>query len=429
MLRTFNQVSISQTATILALDLGGGTLPSELFKAFTEWAIVIPALVTTGFCTSSYLESRGKGVAALVPLWIVFLGMIPFVMKVNFGFFKPNAGPPQTGSNIFDQYQYPSVPKLPPGRPLNVIWIFVESLERDYTAPEMNAELEKATSFMTPLAVSPLLNRYTVGAVMSAKCGAPVYFTVALVNHLHYAGFNNATCFDDVLRDNGYSSYFVVGHDATLSGFRKYYKKHADAAIYDAVYLKSQGVASGSKFPTYPDEKVFETALGILNSPTLKKPYSLNILTLDNHAPSGFPSNACVSQYGTSMANVIRCDNHSLAQFIEELKRSGRLQDTVLVVEGDHPFMGAFDELSTDRYIFAKIYTPLPGKKVLDDTPSPFDFFPSVLSAMDFSVGDRQFGFGYSFYDAGAYPVRDWKSRLETFATSTPTPLYKALNR
>ena len=75
---------------------------------------------------------------------------------------------------------------------------------------------------------------------MSAKCGAPVFFTSTLVVHFRNAGFNSATCFDDVLRHDGYHSYFVVGHDASLSGFRSYYQRHASASIYDAKYLASR---------------------------------------------------------------------------------------------------------------------------------------------------------------------------------------------
>jgi len=415
--------------TLLALDMGGGTAPNEIIIKYIRWAIVVPAIITATICISDYLAYRGKRFSSLAALCVLIPCIIVFSLRVNFTYFNQELPSTPGGGNIYDQYRSPSIPNPLQGRPLNVIWVFVESLEKNYTDESINRELEHITGFMTPLNVSPLLNRYTVGGVMSAKCGAPVYFTAALVLHFSYAGFNNATCFDDVLRHYGYDSYFVVGHDASLSGFRKYYEKHAAAKIYDKGYLESKNIPKDSDYPTYPDEKVFETALGIIKSSTLKEPYSLNILTYDNHAPSGYPSRECKSQYGTDIANVIRCDNHSLAKFIDEICQSGILRNTVLVVMGDHPYMGTFDQLPDHPNIFAKIYTPINGMKVLNNDPTPFDFFPSVLSAMGFDVLKQQYGYGYSFYDVSTYPVSEWKNWLDSFATSKPTEHYKALHR
>lgn len=429
MLHTFSRVSLSQTATLLALDLGAADVPGNVARSYFFWALIIPAAITACVCVSGYCETRGKKLASLAVLCILLPAALAFSLKVNFDFFGQDSRLAPVADNIYDHYRPPILPASPKGKPLNVIWIFVESLEKQYEDPAMNAELDQATSFMTPLTVSPLLNLFTVGGVMSAKCGAPIYFTPTLVLSFHDAGFNNATCFDDVLRKNGYSSYFVVGHDASLSGFRNYYEKHASAQIEDAKYMDALHFAKGGPYDTYSDEKVFETALGVLQSQGLKQPFSLNILTLDNHAPDGFPSDTCKSRYGSDMDAVIRCDNHSLAQFIQEIKQMDILQNTVLVVMGDHPFAGTFDQLSTARNIFTKIYTPLPDKKVLNVHPSPFDFFPSVLSAMGFGVGQQRYAFGYSFYDVAAYPLRDWKGRLASFPSASPTAAYKALNR
>jgi Sulfatase len=427
MLRTFGVVSLSQTATLLILDMGAGAVPWEITRHLIEWVFVFPAAVTALAFLSARLERRGRRPAALAALAVILLFMVGFSLRFNFGWVPRWHKSTPSGGNIFDQYNPPPATVAARQKPLNIIWIFVESLESEYSDPAINAELEKSTSFMAPLTVSPLINRYTVGGVMSAKCGAPIYFTTLLVLQFHDAGFNHATCFDDVLRANGYQSYFVVGHDASLSGFRRYYEKHASAHIYDQISLAAAHVPKDSTFPTYPDHAVFDAARGILKSPALSRPFSLNILTYDNHAPDGVPSNNCKANYGTDIASVIRCDNHSLAAFIDELNRSGQLQDTVLVVMGDHPFAGAFSQVLASRQIFARIYTPLSDRKVLNSNPTPFDFFPSVLSAMGFDPGQKQYGFGYSFYDVPDYPMRDWKSWIASFPVAEPTSRYKAL--
>lgn len=423
--RSFGIVPLSQAATLLYLDFSAGAAPSGLAGPFLVWGILLPAGCTGVLCAAARWERRGRRGAALGLVCGLVLAMGVFALQADFRLFSAAPATGRFARNIFDAYETPAIPELA-HKPLNVIWIFDESLEKDYVDVAINEELESATGFMTDLTVSPLINRYTVGGVISAKCGAPMFFDMWLAMRFRNTGFNHATCFDDVLRAHGYASYFVVGHDASLSGFRNYYQRHAGAEIDDQKVLSARHVPTGNAYHTYSDQAVFDTALDILRSNRLKQPFALNILTFDNHAPQGFPSDACKAAYGTSMADVIRCDNHALAQFIVALQRGGILNNTVLVVMGDHPFMGRFHELG-DRKIFAKIYTPLAGKVVLNANPSPFDFFPSVLSAMGFAVGKERYGFGYSIYDVPAYPVKDWKDWLGTFERSKATARYRAV--
>ena len=77
MFRTFAVVSISQSLTLLALDLGAGSLPGEVLRSYVEWAIVIPAAVTAIVCTSAALESRGKQNASLATLCLLIPALPP----------------------------------------------------------------------------------------------------------------------------------------------------------------------------------------------------------------------------------------------------------------------------------------------------------------------------------------------------------------
>ena len=424
----FGKVTFEQLNSVLSLQFS--SINSDIQFAFIKWVIILPlsiALVLWG----GEFSQRKWPYGLLISRVLLVIGAVLFSLKVNTDFFSiQKIVQNEQKNNIFSAYKIPVLALTQNPKPTkNIIWIFVESLEKGYKNELMLSHLEKSTSFMSPMEVSPLINKYTIGAVMSAKCGAPLYLKSFInQNALSHSAFSNAICYDDVLRVNGYDSYFLVGHDATFSGLEDYYKQHANAHILDKKYFEHIKLAKNSSFDSYPDESLFANALEILKSKDLKKPYSLNILTLDNHAPTGFPSDYCKKKYGEYIADVINCNSDLLAQFVDDLKASGILDDTVLVIMGDHPFMGEFAELPDERKIFAKIYTPIKSKSIVNTRPSPFDFFPSVLSAAGFELPVTQYGFGYSFYDVETYPMIDWKSKLSQLSYQTPTESYFKLH-
>jgi len=427
--KNFGIISPKQLNVVLRLQIL--SISNDVIISFIKWSILLPAIILSILNLAEYFCKKKQLIAALLCWLILPIFAIAFSMKVNF--YEITKYPNKvvsTNDNIFEAYRKPKLlrhNKL--NRHLNVIWIFVESLERGYGSNKILAKLEDATQFMTPLKITPLINKYTIGGILSAKCGAPIYLPSFLnQNSLTSSAFNNAICYDDILRASNYDAFFLVGHDAKFSGLGDYYSKHASAKILDQVYFETLQTPKDNSYGTYSDEVLFQHALQILKSKELKKPYSMNILTLDNHAPNGYPSDYCKKNYGEYIADVIQCNSDLLAKFIIELKQTGVLKDTVLVIMGDHPFMSTFHELPPNRDIFAKIYTPLPGVTVKNTEPSPFDFFPSVLSAAAFHVPREQLGFGYSFFDFPGYPIKDWKQNLSKFESQDPTEAYLKLH-
>ena len=156
--------------------------------------------------------SQKKQLIATIFCWIALCGLvIIFFTIINFHVYlskKNISSIPE--ANIFASYHKPELLQRDNfALYLNVIWIFVESLEQGYKDKEILAKLEDATQFMTPLWASPLINKYTIGGMLSAKCGAPIYLPTLLhQNLLTSAAFNRAICYDDVLRINDYNSFF-----------------------------------------------------------------------------------------------------------------------------------------------------------------------------------------------------------------------------
>ena len=65
------------------------------------------------------------------------------------------------------------------------------------------------------------------------------------------------------------------------------------------------------------------------------EPFNLTVLTLDTREPGGvFPG--CSPPDAVAMKAAIRCSMRAVAGFIKDLKSTGALEDTVVVVMGDH---------------------------------------------------------------------------------------------
>ncbi len=312
-------------------------------------------------------------------------------------------------------------------RKFNLIWIFVESLETNYKSKSILKKLNDSTRFMTEFEISPLVQKYTIGAIMSERCGVPLFLGFLNGNDITSTAFNNTYCIDDILKANHYKSTFIVGHDARFSGLGDYFKTHADADVYDLAYFKKNNISSHDKNDHYSDEFIFDFALHKLNSIS-KSPFSMTILTLDNHTPTGIPSDKCKRDYGDNLEGVLTCNSDNLAKFINSLNESGILKNTALVVVGDHPFMGEHRIFSDVRSVYAKIYTPL-DIKLKTKTVTPFDLFPTTLSAIGFKTGDSAYGLGFSRYETLFEPDPDWSMLLKDGFRGTPPDSYLALHK
>jgi phosphoglycerol transferase MdoB-like AlkP superfamily enzyme len=424
----FGRITIDQLNSVLSLEFSD--VSSDTKFGFIKWVIILPVIIFSMLHAGHYFKKKWT-YSDLLSSSLLFALLIVFSLKVNTDFFLMRSTTiAEQKNNFFADYKNPLIPEQKINtKSKNIIWIFVESLEKDYQDEAILNHLQKSTAFMSDLDVSPLINKFTIGGVLSAKCGAPLFLKSFFhQNSMSKSAFSNATCFDDVLRLKGYDSYFLVGHEAEFSGLEDYYLRHANVHVLDKKYFVKANIKKNSTFDTYPDEVLFMKALQILKSQELKKPYVFNLLTLDNHAPNGYPSDYCKKNYGEYIADIIKCNSDLLARFVDDLKTNGVLDDTVLVIMGDHPFMGDFPELPDDRKIFAKIYSPITSKKIVNSHPSPFDFFPAVLSAAGIETNSDQYGFGYSFYDVKKYPKPEWKVMLNLLAYQRPTNDYFKLH-
>ena len=70
--------------------------------------------------------------------------------------------------------------------------------------------------------------------MISQSAGLPLKVKSGMQNEYKSENFlSGAYSLGDVLHNNGYKNYFILGEDSTFAGANLYYKKHGNYEIYD----------------------------------------------------------------------------------------------------------------------------------------------------------------------------------------------------
>jgi hypothetical protein len=308
------------------------------------------------------------------------------------------------GRAVADLLDLHPVPKrkviAAPGK--NVVWIYMESLERIYWDPEVFPGL------------TPNLNRlrkqgldfsgfetfsganYTMAGLFASQCGVPL-FTSAFAGLDTVAG--NTTdastfhpkiaCFGDVLHKAGYSQVYMGGAPIVFSNKDLFFRLHA----YDeALGLQQLEAEAGGSLPESGwgiyDSVLFKLALARYQKLAAdRKPFNLTLLTLDTHPPDGRPSPGCprYAPNSNSMLQAVHCTDYLLGNFIDALSRQPDWKNTVVVIMSDHLMMR-----NDAESLFPRNYHRQPALVILNAGDGVrrarmyhMDIAPTVLDAMD----------------------------------------------
>src|SRR5450830_326869 len=188
----FGKVTLDQLNSVLNFQFW--SISSDTRFGFIKWVLILPSGIATLLWGGEFFKTKWA-YSGLISGILLLCGIFLFSLKVNTDFFSPKATiQDRQKSNFFSAYKTPPLTTNTNGKsPSNVIWIFVESLEKDYQDERILDRLHKATAFMNQLEVSPLINKFTIGGVLSAKCGAPLFLKSFLnQNSLSSSGFSNA---------------------------------------------------------------------------------------------------------------------------------------------------------------------------------------------------------------------------------------------
>lgn len=318
-------------------------------------------------------------------------------------------------SDVSIQPYYAAPAPTPHDQPLNLVVIYLESIESEMGDASQFEEnmlqpLDDATAGWASIdnLTVPVGGGWTMAGIVGTECGLLLRdpgVRQFRFDDLPYKApyMPGAVCLGDVLADQGYTNAYIGGADGNFAEKDRFLRTHG----YESVEgLANWTLGQETEIGTWglSDRRMLEHAKEeVTKLHDADKPFHLSLLTLDSHEPGHlWPS--CQQTTQEVMTSIIRCSMSEVASFVDYMKQQGYLEDTVVVITGDHPKMvwlgGAFQEQlgDQDRYsrpLYNRIYSPH-GVTIARETADQLSMFATILDLMGYGSPDHRAGLGVS---------------------------------
>jgi putative glycosyltransferase (exosortase G-associated) len=354
---------------------------------------------------------------------VLFFGAVFYVNECFdvVGYFKTSIA--QT--KLYDDYYVmaDSVAITDNGDAKNLIYVYVESLETTYASteaggaqtvnyiPNLTALAEDNISFSD----SDKLGGYhstngtgiTMGALFGTTSGAAYNMGSEINDMLEQGNFmSGIVTLGDVLEEKGYNQEFLCGSDGDFAGRKTYFQQHGNYEVFDLYTAREKGYIADDYFVWwgFEDAILYEIAKDEITRLAAEgEPFNFTMLTVDQHHIDGYICEYCDDEYENVTANVMKCTDRQLSSFIEWCRQQDFYEDTVIVITGDHPRMDTslvagvsyYDRTVYNCFINSAVETT---PRMEDRIFTPMDIFPTVLSAMGYSIEGDRLGLGTNLF-------------------------------
>lgn len=420
---TFEQILFSMT-----YESGGlATTDPELKKRAIKWCLRYPLLATLAFVSAeivaahlyqvfserlhqySRTKSATKTGVQFAPYILFLLGTIYFLNQLAIpAYAKSLIGEDYFKAHFFD----PKNLTFQSSKPKNLVFIYVESLETSYRnkklfSKDLLQRLDPAEfggiSFGSYN--QTVQTGWTIGAEVATQCGLPLKVVLKGTDGNSQGEkirqfLPNAKCLGDILRDHGYYNVFLQGASLRFAGQGLFWRQHGFHDVFGSEELAKLGYKAGGGWGV-TDDGVLQHARKLFRElHSSGKKFNLTIALVDTHHADGILSEECKRRGVKNFVGIVECTAQLVSEFIQELVDQRFLDDTVLVVVGDHLAMKnvVYDKLTSTK---RSIYNMFLAK----DLPQPnrdeiihYDLLPSTLSLLGFDWNEGRAGLGFSAF-------------------------------
>lgn len=293
--------------------------------------------------------------------------------------------------------------------PLNLIYIYAESLEETYfneeifpgLMPHLQALKQQAIVFDNVAQVSH--SGWTIAGMVASQCGVPL-FTPGGGNSLSGMSsfMSGATCVGDILSGQGYHLAYMGGANTEFAGKKHFYQTHGFSSIEGRHELEDrlQDINYQSAWGIYDDDLLSFASDKLAILQQSQQPFGLFLLTLDTHHPQGHLSASCAGQSYTQgknpMLDAVHCADYLLGRFINDIRQSALADNTLIVLASDHLAMKNTAFAQLEKAQRRNLFMLLPPEEISPQriaTPaSILDTGVTVLSQMGFQIEGLGFG-------------------------------------
>lgn len=329
-------------------------------------------------------------------------------------------------SNFFEaNYIDPNKVELEfPKKKRNLIYIYAESMETTYTnvengggfvtdfIPELTILANNNINFSKNASVGGAHVSYnaswTMAGIVANTAGIPLETIYGATDGRSYDNglVPGAVSLGDILKDEGYNQYIMVGSDLTFGGRRAYFQTHGNYNVFDYYTAIDDELIDDDYyvFWGYEDQKLFDYAKQKLKEISKKdEPFNFTMLTVDTHAPDGYTDKNCETVTNDKYLNSIACSSKKIYDFIEWVKKQDFYENTTIIVVGDHLSMNNYSFDSLDENYERRVYNVFINSikntecnKNRDFTT--FDFFPTTLASLGVKIRGDRLGLGTDLF-------------------------------
>lgn len=301
--------------------------------------------------------------------------------------------------------------------PPNLVLIFLESIEdelanTDLFELDMLAPVTEVTQDWQSIPDYQVYSGggWTMAGVVGTSCGVPLRGAGTGENDINSNEIGaesdvylpGAVCLGDVLKAEGYQNVFLGGANAQFASKAHFLANHGYQTVKDLSTWEELGEEEVSDWGL-SDRMLFEHAKSeITQLHDSGDPFNLTMLTLDSHEPAHL-FDYCEQTTEDVLESVNRCSMELVADFIHFMSDNGYLEDTVVVLTGDHPKMvgGAFSSMGQlgdleNRPIFNRIWSPEGELPALRAGADQLSMYPTILDLMGYGAQNQRAGIGVS---------------------------------
>ncbi|MCC9197585.1 LTA synthase family protein [Arthrobacter sp. zg-Y820] len=436
----WGEISVNQMLLNLVsveIDGGGGAI---------VWAGILgigvaPVLITAAIAL--WHQSRGRKrrrngddmrprhapwlvrtVSAVLVGAVVVGGTTAFTTTVGMGDYLKAANSPY---NVGDYYVEPTI--TGDGAKRNLVLIYLESgeatladdqlFEKDAFAP-----LKEATDAADGWQSVDNFQQYngggwTMAGLVSTQCGLPLKGTGSAgssgareVDEDGDTYLGGSTCVGDVLEEHGYNNVFLGGANSSFAAKDTFLSSHGYSEVKGLADWRAAGEPEESFRSDWglSDERLMAQAKDRIDqlhaeAEQTGRPFNLSMLTLDTHEPVHI-YDYCNVDTQNKVTSAFSCSLTQVAGFVDHMKEKGYLEDTAVVIMGDHlKHMSAGDAFHEqldhhgNRTIFNRIWVPGGENSIeLRSGGDQLNMYPTILEAVGLTLKNHEAGLGVSAF-------------------------------
>lgn len=421
---SFGNISMDEIVFHLKVPLEGSNtdMVGVYFKECT-WQIVMPSLLISLWLLYFTINSEKRRTMVIcfsISIILLIASIIRIFITTDVGEYVYNQF--DTSTLIEDEYVDPSTAKVEfPEQKRNLIYIFLESMEKTYTSiengglstndliPELSKLAKENEDFSNTNEIGGAHvlegTSWTSGAMTAQTTGVPLKLKIdvnTLGNHTSFVG--GAYSIGQILEENGYKNFLLIGSEAKFGGREALFTEHGNYEISDYWTARKNQKINKGEWWGYTDNKLFEFAKEeLLKLAETGQPFNFTTLTTDTHFLDGWKCEDCREQWGEQYKNVMSCSSRRVAEFINWIKQQDFYENTTIVISGDHLTMQegffAIEEDSTyeKKVISMIINSPVEAGEETREF-STFDLYPTTLAALGAKIEGNKLALGTNLF-------------------------------